>query len=154
MLKPCPPFHCSSIRRITSSLILFSADFVAFFIHDLISIYKYVMQHQNNAFCFILPFLFPKYICPLKAQALCAFSMVYILYYFAQAPSWCGLERNLYVKQKLKLYKYINTENQCSKNAAPNWILLRHTGLAWNTEYCIPKVLPKMWRIMHAHQLF
>lgn len=36
------------------------------------------MQHQNNAFCFILPFLFPKYICPLKAQALCAFSMVYI----------------------------------------------------------------------------
>lgn len=153
MLKPCPPFHCSSIRRITSSLILFSADFVAFFIHDLISIYKYVMQHQNNAFCFILPFLFPKYICPLKAQALCAFSMVYI-YYFAQAVSWCGLERNLYVKQKLKLYKYINTENQCSKNAAPNWILLRHTGLAWITEYCIPKVLPKMWRIMHAHQLF
>lgn len=150
MLKPCPPFHCSSIRRITSSLILFSADFVAFFIHDLISIYKYVMQHQNNAFCFILPFLFPKYICLLKAQALCAFSMVYI-YYFAHAVSWCGLERNLYVKQKLKLYKYINTENQCSKNSAPNWISLRHTGLAWITEYCIPKVLPKMWRIMHAH---
>lgn len=140
MLKPCPPFHCSSIRRITSSLILFSADFVAFFIHDLISIYKYVMQHQNNAFCFILPFLFP--ICPLKAQALCAFSMVYI-YYFAQAVSWCGLERNLYVKQKLKLYKYINTEKQCSKNAAPNWILLRHTGLAWFTEYMYSQGSPE-----------
>lgn len=55
-----------------------------------------------------------------SSSTLCLQYGIYI-YYFAQAVSWCGLERNLYVKQKLKLYKYINTENQCSKNAAPNW---------------------------------
>lgn len=66
------------------------------------------MQHQNNAFCFILPFLFPKYICPLKAQALCAFSTgIYILLCSSCFMMWAGEESLCETKAKIvQIHQY------------------------------------------------